>query len=82
MGIDAAIQAEGLIKNFGETKALADFNLSVPRGSVFGCSAQRRGQDNGRAGADHRCWCPMAARAWVLGAMWSGRPVRSASGSA
>src|ERR1700759_4915204 len=36
MGIDAAIQAEGLIKNFGETRALADFNLSVSRGSVFG----------------------------------------------
>jgi ABC-2 type transport system ATP-binding protein len=36
MGIDAAIEAEGLVKNFGRTRALAGFDLSVPRGSVFG----------------------------------------------
>jgi len=36
MGIDAAIEAEGLVKNFGRTKALAGFDLSVPAGSVFG----------------------------------------------
>lgn len=36
MGIDAAIEAEGLIKNFGKTRALAGLDLSVPQGSVFG----------------------------------------------
>jgi ABC-2 type transport system ATP-binding protein len=36
MGNDAAIEAEGLIKDFGKTRALAGLDLSVPRGSVFG----------------------------------------------
>jgi ABC-2 type transport system ATP-binding protein len=36
MGIDAAIEAEGLVKNFGRTRALAGLDMSVPRGSVFG----------------------------------------------
>ena len=36
MGTDAAIRADGLVKNFGETKALAGLSLAVPRGSVFG----------------------------------------------
>jgi ABC-2 type transport system ATP-binding protein len=36
MGNDAAIEAEGLIKDFGKTRALAGLDLSVRRGSVFG----------------------------------------------
>ncbi|HXP57184.1 MAG TPA: ATP-binding cassette domain-containing protein [Streptosporangiaceae bacterium] len=36
MRTDAAIRADGLVKNFGETKALAGLSLAVPRGSVFG----------------------------------------------
>jgi ABC-2 type transport system ATP-binding protein len=36
MGNDAAIRADGLVKTFGETKALAGLSLAVPRGSVFG----------------------------------------------
>jgi ABC-2 type transport system ATP-binding protein len=36
MAIDAAIEAEGLIKDFGTTRALAGLDLSVPPGSVFG----------------------------------------------
>jgi ABC-2 type transport system ATP-binding protein len=36
MGNDAAIRADGLVKNFGETKALSGLSLAVPRGSVFG----------------------------------------------
>ena len=31
-----AIAAEGLVKNYGKTKALAGFDLVVPRGSVYG----------------------------------------------
>jgi daunorubicin resistance ABC transporter ATP-binding subunit len=36
MGQTPAIEAEGLIKNYGKTKALAGFNLSVPAGTVYG----------------------------------------------
>jgi ABC-2 type transport system ATP-binding protein len=36
MGTDAAIEADGLIKKFGQTTALAGLDLSVPRASVFG----------------------------------------------
>jgi ABC-2 type transport system ATP-binding protein len=36
MGQTPAIEAEGLVKNFGKTKALAGFNLSVPAGTVYG----------------------------------------------
>jgi ABC-2 type transport system ATP-binding protein len=36
MGKDAAIEADGLIKEFGPTTALAGLDLSVPRASVFG----------------------------------------------
>ena len=31
-----AIAAEGLVKNYGKTKALAGFDLVVPRGTVYG----------------------------------------------
>jgi len=31
-----AIEAEGLVKNFGTTKALAGFDLTVPAGTVYG----------------------------------------------
>jgi len=31
-----AIEAEGLVKNYGETKALAGFDLAVPAGTVYG----------------------------------------------
>src|SRR5215472_11367212 len=36
MGQTPAIEAEGLIKNFGKTKALAGFDLTVPAGTVYG----------------------------------------------
>jgi ABC-2 type transport system ATP-binding protein len=36
MGMKAAIEAEGLVKNFGKTRALAGLDLSVPQGSVLG----------------------------------------------
>jgi ABC-2 type transport system ATP-binding protein len=36
MGQTPAIEAEGLVKNFGTTKALAGFDLSVPAGTVYG----------------------------------------------
>ena len=31
-----AIEAEGLVKNYGKTKALAGFDLAVPPGTVYG----------------------------------------------
>ena len=36
MGQTPAIEAEGLIKNYGTTKALAGFDLAVPAGTVYG----------------------------------------------
>jgi daunorubicin resistance ABC transporter ATP-binding subunit len=36
MGQTPAIEAEGLIKNYGKTKALAGFDLAVPAGTVYG----------------------------------------------
>ncbi len=34
--MDAAIVTEGLVKNFGETRAVAGVDLAVPRGMVYG----------------------------------------------
>jgi ABC-2 type transport system ATP-binding protein len=36
MGEIPAIRAEGLVKNYGTTKALAGFDLAVPAGTVYG----------------------------------------------
>src|SRR6202012_744012 len=36
MGQTPAIEAEGLVKNVGPTKALAGFDLAVPAGTVYG----------------------------------------------
>jgi ABC-2 type transport system ATP-binding protein len=36
MGETPAIWAEGLVKNYGATKALAGFDLAVPAGTVYG----------------------------------------------
>ena len=36
MGEAPAIEAEGLVKNYGTTKALAGFDLAVPAGTVYG----------------------------------------------
>jgi ABC-2 type transport system ATP-binding protein len=36
MGQTPAIEAEGLIKHYGKTKALAGFDLAVPAGTVYG----------------------------------------------
>ena len=32
----AAIEAEGLVKNYGKTQALAGLDLVVPAGTVYG----------------------------------------------
>ena len=36
MSKSPAIRAEGLIKNFGKTQALAGLDLAVPAGTVYG----------------------------------------------
>jgi ABC-2 type transport system ATP-binding protein len=36
MGETPAIEAEGLVKNYGTTRALAGFDLAVPAGTVYG----------------------------------------------
>src|SRR3954447_24612342 len=36
MGQTPAIEAAGLIKNYGKTKALDGFDLTVPAGTVYG----------------------------------------------
>jgi ABC-2 type transport system ATP-binding protein len=67
MGIDAAIQAEGLIKNFGQTKALADLNLSVPRGSVFGLLGPNGAGKTTAVRVLTTLLIPDGGTAWVLG---------------
>ena len=68
MGIDAAIQAEGLIKNFGETRALADFSLSVSRGSVFGLLGPNGAGKTTAVRVLTTLLEPDGGTAWVLGA--------------
>ncbi len=36
MSENPAIAADGLVKNYGTTKALADLSLRVPRGAIYG----------------------------------------------
>lgn len=36
MGDFPAISAEGLVKNYGKTRALAGLDLTVPQGTVYG----------------------------------------------
>ena len=36
MGETPAVEAEELVKNFGTTRALAGFDLTVPAGTVYG----------------------------------------------
>ena len=67
MGNDAAIRADGLIKNFGETKALAGLSLSVPRGSVFGLLGPNGAGKTTAVRVLTTLLIPDAGRAWVLG---------------
>ena len=54
-----AIYAEGLVKTFGDVRALDGVDLDVPEGTVLGLlGPERRGQDHRRARPDH----PAAAR--------------------
>ncbi len=47
MGQTPAIEAEGLVKNYGKTQALAGLDLVVPAGTVYGLlGPERRGQDH------------------------------------
>ena len=66
MGETPAILAEGLVKNYGQTKALAGLDLTVPAGTVYGLlgpngaarpppSACSR-HCCARTGAGRRCW--------------------------
>ena len=68
MGNDAAIRADGLIKNFGETKALAGLSLSVPRGSVFGLLGPNGAGKTTAVRVLTTLLIPDRGRAWVLGA--------------
>jgi ABC-2 type transport system ATP-binding protein len=68
MGNDAAIRADGLIKSFGETKALAGLSLSVPRGSVFGLLGPNGAGKTTAVRVLTTLLIPDGGRAWVLGA--------------
>jgi ABC-2 type transport system ATP-binding protein len=68
MGNDAAIRAEGLIKNFGQTKALAGLSLSVPGGSVFGLLGPNGAGKTTAVRVLTTLLIPDGGNAWVLGA--------------
>ena len=54
--MDHAIWAEGLVKRFGETTALAGVDLAVRTGTVLGLlGPERCGQDDRGADARARC---------------------------
>ena len=49
-----AIEADGLVKKFGEHRAVDGVSLTVPTGSVFGVlGPERRRQDHHRPHARH-----------------------------
>ncbi len=67
MAEELMIQAEGLEKRYGETRALDGVSFSVPAGTILGLvGTQRRRQDNGRADTDD----VGAARRRRVGHLW------------
>ena len=64
----AAIEARGLVKHFGELRAVDGIDLDVPRGMIFAHPrAQRRRQDHADAHARDAAARPMRARPTVMG---------------
>ena len=68
MGNDAAIRADGLVKEFGKTRALAGLSLSVPRGSVFGLLGPNGAGKTTAVRVLTTLLIPDSGTAWVLGA--------------
>jgi ABC-type phosphonate transport system ATPase subunit len=53
-----AIRAEGLVKNFGKTRALDGFDLEVAAGIVFGLLGPNGAGRRRRCGSSRRCSSP------------------------
>jgi ABC-2 type transport system ATP-binding protein len=62
-----AIQAEGLVKRFGKTSALAGLDLVVPRGSVFGLLGPNGAGKTTAVRVLTTLLRPDGGSAWVLG---------------
>jgi daunorubicin resistance ABC transporter ATP-binding subunit len=67
MGQTPAIEAEGLVKNFGKTKALAGLDLTVPTGTVYGLLGPNGAGKTTAVRAFSTLLRPDGGRAQVLG---------------
>ena len=56
-----AIQAEGLVKTFGDVKALDGVDLEVPEGTVLGLLGPNGAGKTTPSAASPRCCVPTAA---------------------
>ena len=65
--MDEAIRAEGLIKQFGATRALDGFDLSVPRGTVLGLMGPNGAGKTTAVRILATLLAPDAGEAWVDG---------------
>jgi ABC-type multidrug transport system ATPase subunit len=68
MGEIPAIQAEGLVKDFGNTRALAGLDLSLPKGHVLGLLGPNGAGKTTAVRVLATLLRPDAGRARVLGA--------------
>ena len=62
-----AIEADGLVKHYGKTKALDGLDLTVRRAPSTGCSARTARARPPPSGCSPRCCAPDGGRARVLG---------------
>ena len=67
MTADLVIEAEGLVKNFGATKALQGVDLVVPRGSVLGVLGPNGAGKTTAVRILSTLLQPDGGRAWVAG---------------
>ena len=77
-----AILVEGLVKSFGEVRALRGIDLSVPRGTVLGVLGPNGAGKTTAVRILTTLLQPDGGRAWVEGRDVSRRQRRSAAASA
>ena len=77
-----AIQARGLVKKFGELRAVDGIDLDVPRGMIFAIlGPERRRQDDAHAHAGDAAASGRRARPASWATIWSRRRTKCAARS-
>jgi ABC-type multidrug transport system ATPase subunit len=77
-----AIEADGLVKHYGKTKALDGLDLIVPTGTVYGLLGPNGAGKTTAVRILATLLRPDGGQARVLGATWSPTPLRCAARSA